>query len=314
MQPSSIPAHPSGDTVSNYLTPARYRQMAFGVDLSAYEDAGLRSILTRASALVNTYTAAPMLPKPHDFRGGVIDDEQHPWNVGTNVFPPTRRIYLWHRPIKSITRLTIDVTSGMHVDIGGTDIYVNNTEGYVEVTALAAVTFGIFPQAVVPNLGLLIPTARADYAYGWSFTEEGDELYFSDGYSFSSAHLAWATTPDPVIYVDGEAQDDGYTVDYPNGTIRFDTRQSADAVVTADYTYTLPAAIQEATGIIATSLIGEAELARKGMTGLSTIRVDELTLSRVMHGGGRGRDEGMAYQIPEAAMSLLDSYRFHSVG
>jgi len=290
--------------------------MAFGLDLSSYEDTSLRSVLTRASALVNTYCAAPMLPTPHDFRGGSINDEQHPWFVGTTVIPPTRRIYLWHRPIKAITRLTIDVTAAMHVDIGGSDIYVNNTEGYVEVTALAAVTFGIFPQAVVPNLGLLIPTARAEYTYGWTFTETRDELYFSDGRTFSSSHLSWATVPAPVVYVNGVAASApaDYSVDYANGTVTFTTQKSATDAVTASYTYTLPSAIQEATGIIATALLGETELAKKGMTGLSTIKVDELTLSRVMRGGGRGRDEGMSYQIPEAAMSLLDAYRFHSVG
>ena len=301
--------------MSNYLTPDRYRQMTFGLDLSSYEDGQIRSILTRASALVNTYCAAPILPKPYDFRGGSISKEQHAWDPGSAIHPPTRRIYPWHKPVKAVTQISIHVTPLMHVNIGGSDVFINNSEGYLEVVALAAVTFGIFPQAVVPNLGLLIPVAEGDYTYGWEFVETDDELYYSDGYSFSSGHLSWDNTEDVTVSVDGdEADPTDYTVDYRNGLVRFDAAQAATATITASYTYTLPEPIQEATGIIATSLLAETALAAKGMSGLSTIKVDELTLSRVMRGGGRGRDEGQSYQVPEAAMSLLDAYRFHSVG
>ena len=299
----------------NYLTPERYRQMAFGLDVSAYEDVELRSTLTRASALVNTYCAVPMLPKPYDFRGGSIVGEQHPWHTGTVVIPPTRRIYVWHRPIKAVTEISIHVTSLMHINIGGTDIYINNSEGYLEVTALAAVTFGIFPQAVVPNLGLLVPVAEVAYTYGWEFTETDDTLYYADGFTYSSTHLSWDSAVAPSVKRNGTVvATSEYAVDYPNGRVTFTAAQAASDAITASYTYTLPEAVQEATGVIATSLLGEAGLAKKGMTGLASVRIDELTLARTMSREGQAKGVTTPFNIPDAAQQLLDPYRFHSVG
>ena len=59
-----------------------------------------------------------------------------------------------------------------------------------------------------------------------------------------------------------------------------------------------------------TAQLGERSLAAKGMTGLSSIRIAEVQLARTR----REEEDSRGNLIPEAAMQLLDPYRFHSVG
>lgn len=295
-----------------YLTPERYRQAGYGLDLSEIEDAELRSVLNRASSLVNSYCAAPNLPQRHDFRGGSSTNEQHPWKLGTDYYTGTRRVYFWHKPMRAISELKIRLTNNMSVALTNSDLFVNNAEGYVEVTSLAAVSFGIYPIGVVPNLGLYIPVAELTYTYGWTFTETDETIDAYDAGSYMSSHMSWLSSPVPVIKKNGTILTTGYTVDYVEGTVTMTTAPTASDKFTATYSYSLPDAIQEATGIIATSQLGERSLANKGLTGLSSLKVAEVAFTRPINRAGEGDNLGLV--IPESAQALLSPYRFHSVG
>jgi hypothetical protein len=286
------------------------------MDLTDVDDAELRSVISRASSLVNTFCAAPNLPQRHDFRGGSITREQHAWRMGTDYYTGTRRVYVWHKPVKSITSLAIRVTNNMSVSLSASDLFINNSEGYVEVTSLAAVSFGIYPIGVVPNLGLYIPVAEITYDYGWTFTEVNEQLDPYDAASYMSSHMSWATDPVPVIKKNGAVLTvDKYTIDYVEGTVTMTDTPTASDRYTATYTYTLPDAIQEATGIIATSQLGERSLAAKGLTGLASLRVAEVAFARTMsREGALNSSVNQAFVVPEAAQALLAPYRFHSVG
>lgn len=267
-------------------------------------------MISRASSLVNSYCAAPNLPQRHDFRGGTITNEQHQWRMGTDYYTGTRRVYVWHKPIKTISALDIRITNNYSVSLGNSDLFINNSEGYIEVTSLAAVSFGVYPLGVAPNLGLYIPVAEVDYTYGWSFTSTDEVLDSFDANAYMSSHMSWATDPAPVIKKNGAVLSTGYTINYEEGTVTLAAAPLATDTFTATYTYSLPGPIQEATGIIVTSQLGERALASKGLTGLSTLRIAEIQISRTV----RRESDSQGMVIPEAAMQLLDAYRFHSVG
>lgn len=215
-----------------------------------------------------------------------------------------------------MTSLVIRITNNMSVSLTNNDLFVNNAEGYVEVTSLAAVSFGIYPIGVVPNLGLYIPVAELSYTYGWMFTETDEQLDSYDAASYMSSHMSWATSPAPIIKKNGATLTaDKYSINYVEGTVTVVDTPTANDRYTASYTYTLPDAIQEATGVIATAQLGERSLAAKGLTGLASLRVAEVAFARTMSREGQQNSSlNQAFVIPEAAQALLSPYRFHSVG
>jgi hypothetical protein len=253
------------------------------------------------------------MPQRHDFGGGTITREQHAWRMGTDYYTGTRRIYLWHKPIKSVTSLAIRVTNTMSVTLSAADLFINNSEGYVEVTSLAAVSFGVYPIGVVPNLGLYVPVAETSYDYGWTFAETDEPLDAFDASAYMSSHMRWVADPVPEIKKNGTVlETHDYTIDYTEGTVVMADTPTANDKYTASYTYSLPSAVQEATGIIATSQLGERSLANKGLTGLSSLKIAEVAFSRPINRVGAG--DNMSLVIPESAQALLAPYRFHSVG
>jgi len=292
-----------------YLTPSRYRAAGFGVDVSDIEDAELRSVLARASALVDVYCAIPTIPQRYSFRGGTVVGEQHPWTLGTEVTWTTRRIYPNQGPIRTVSSFVVKFTNTYQVTIAPSDLYINKSQGWAEVVSLAAVVTGMYPVGI--NFGLYTPVAEVDYTYGWEFPVEGDRLYAVDGNTFQATRGSWTTDPEPIIYVDGAVQTADFTIDYEEGEVTFDDPQTATAKITADYTYTLPDPISEATGLIATASLGERHLAAIGMSGLSSFKVAEVAFAR-SNRGVFGLEQ--ASTIPPAAASLLDPYAFRSIG
>lgn len=298
-----------------YVSPDRYRSAGFGIDVSDMDDTELRPILTRASALAESYCAVPHLPQKHSFAGGTITAEQHSWRLGTEVTAGHRRVYLWHRPIKAITSFSIRLTPEYSVSVGANDIFINNSEGYIELVSLAAVSFGIYPIGVVPNLGLLIPVVETSYTYGYAYTTTDEPLDVTDGRTFRSQNAFWLSSPAPVIKRNGTTVTSSeYTVDYQDGSIRFTLLQAATDQITANYSYSLPSQILNAVGSIATSMLGERSIAAKGLTGLDNIKIAEVSISRVRPGMFGNRGTQTQSIIPEDAKELLAPFVFRSVG
>lgn len=275
----------------------------------------MRAILNRSSDLVNAYCAAPNLPQRHDFRGGTITREQHQWKLGTDYYVGNRRVYPWHTPFRDVNALAIRITNNYSVSLTPTDLFVNGSESYIEVTSLAAVSFGIYPLGVAPNLGLYIPVAEVSYDYGWIFQETDEDLESYDAASYMSGHMSWMTTPVPVIKKNGTVLDpSSYTVDYVEGAIILSSEPGANDSFTATYSYSLPGEVQQATGIIASAQLGERSMAQKGMTGLGMIKVDEFQILRMGGRSGLNPTALSNIEIPGVAQALLSPHRFFSVG
>ena len=56
----------------SYITPQRFREMGFGIDISELDDTELLSLCRQASAVVDAYCNVPRIPQKHDFRGGTM--------------------------------------------------------------------------------------------------------------------------------------------------------------------------------------------------------------------------------------------------
>ena len=286
-----------------YVTPERFKTMGFGVDLDDLDVFELRATLRRAADRVNAICGAPGLPQPHDFRGGTITDERHIWKMGDGVStPPSRSIYLWHYPIRTVTSLRIDLTNNRYVDIGEDERYLTNRT--VEIVSLAMTASGLYGAAVVPEIGLLKPRIKATYTYGYSIPTTGEVLEPTDGKTYR-AQDQWWTDDTVTVYVDGNVVTTGFTLDRDEGTVIFTENKAAE--VKADYTTKLPRNIQTATGILAAEALGDREMRARGMSGLRRIQVGEIALEKDAQ--MRGSSTLITPAVAEAE-ALLEGFHF----
>jgi hypothetical protein len=295
-----------------YVTPEKYRTLGFGIDLEGIEDVELVSILSRASAIADGYCAVPRLPHPHSFLGGSITPdkpEQHFWRLPESDFDVgSRRVYPYHWPVKSMTQFRVKVTNTQYVTIGPTELFINNTERYVEVISLAFTGVGLF-GAILPTIGLMRPIVEIAYVYGEDFDEVGETLYATDARTYRALHQHWVAGA--KVYLNGAEKvlTTDYTLGLTEGTVVFNDALSAGDVVTADYTHLLPWELRDAVGMIATHLLGEREQQARGMAGVKSLKVAEITITNA---DDRVTSENLAYIEPEAAW-LLDGFKFITV-
>jgi hypothetical protein len=287
-----------------YVTPEKFRVAGTGIDLDGIDDVELVSILSRASASVNSYTAAPQLPQPHDFRGGTITGERHEWNL----YSERRRYYPWHTPLQAISGFQINVSEDAFVTINPDQLFINLSGNYVEVVAMA-LGIGIFP--IVANLSLNTPVSQMDYTYGYTFPVVNETLYETDGNTFRAQNQWW--TGEVEVRVNDTPLDSGdYTVDTDEGTVLITNDLVAGDVVKADYSHRLPQNIAEATTVIARDHLEQRSLTSKGLGGLLEVQVAEVRLRRPTPTATLMRDD--ALRVPEEAKVLLAPYIFRSVG
>lgn len=295
--------------MAKYITAQKWLTMAFGTDTSDLDEQELESLCHQASLMVDVYCNTPRIPQQHDFRGGTITGEQHYWRYPYgDMDVGQRRVYPYHWPIKSVERLRIYVTKTQYVEISANDLYINNTERYIEVVSLALTSSGLFNALIVPNVGLATPTAVVDYTYGWDFAVVGESLTPTDAMLWRAENQYWSSSPAPVIYVGGQAQSSGYTVDYTEGTVTFDAMQAPDTRVTVDYHYRLPREIMYGAGWVVADLHGEAELHAKGMAHLSQIRLTDMSVTRMPERVGSGGVNDLSVFSPRAA-EYLSTFR-----
>ncbi len=298
-----------------YLSPARFLTMGYGVDVSELSDAEMMALAMQASAWVDSYCLVPRLPQRHDLRGGVITGEQHAWRYPETPFEVgQRRAFPMHWPISRVTRFRIYVTNTQYVEIQPSELFVNNTLKYIEVVSLAITSSGLYSALIIPNIGLATPTVTIDYEYQTVIRSVGEWLAPTDGQTFRAQNQWWFDDADhtPVIYLDGVAATTGFSIDSDEGTVTFDSDQSAVALVTADYWYKLPSEIQYATGHIMAYLHAEAEMHARGVARLASLSIGEVKMTRLPSWSRHASTDlgaDLEKLVPEAA-ALLYSYRF----
>lgn len=299
----------------SYLSPSRYIAGGFGPDLSIYSRAQIARFLNRATSSVNAYVAAPQIPSAYDFRGGAVTGEQHEWKVPSSELlydSGSRRVYLNQTPVRTVTAFVIRLGKTYTVTLTpATDIYVNPMAGYIEVVAVAPTIAGSWP--IGTSFGLWSPVSETSYTYGRQYTVVDDLLEALSPLLYSGSQGSWDSAEDVTVTVDGVEIDPGdYTVNFADGSITFDSsvEPAADTEVLASYTSNIPSAVEEATGIIATGLIGQSRLAARGALGLSSLKVAEISMS-FMSPSQLVTKNGVS--IPGPAADLLGGYVMGSV-
>ena len=291
-----------------YVTPDKYRSMGYGIDLTGIEDIELASTLDRAAAIAEAYCSVPMFPNKHSFFGGTVTGEQHDWTLPESPLEqPRRRIWPDHWPIESIQDFKVKVTNTQYVQIGPSEIFINNADRYIEVVSLAFTGIGLF-GALIPSIGLMRPVAEVSYTYGWTFQASGELLFPTDARTYRAANQFWYAGPD--VYINGVLADpSSYTVDSTEGTVTFNANLGEDDTVTADYTYKLPTEIRDAVGHIATFLLSAKQVQARGMGGLQSIKVGDVSM---VADTARLTAENLSLLVPEAAW-LLAAHNFITV-
>lgn len=297
-----------------YLTPERFRTMGTGVDLSDPEspnDIELRSAIQRATAAVNSFCAAPVVPVAFDFRGGTVTGEAHEWSVSPYDSPRPYRFWPVFQPVKTFTQFRIYSTPNIYTEIDPANLFVNNSQGYVEVSSLQLTQFGIFGSGVVSTLiGMYNPVAMGDYTYGWEFLVVDEILEPTDAWTYRAQNQFWIGTPE--IRLNDVIQSVGITVDATEGTVIFATPLDPDDVVTASYTYPLPPAIAQATGLVTADILGERLLAAKEMVGVAEITAGEITIRRSRSGSTSQNSTVVSSSISPTAQILLAPFQFRT--
>jgi hypothetical protein len=305
-----------------YITPARVATMGLGVDLSSMSAAALRSICARATATIDAVCAVPRLPQKHDFRGGIITGERHDWPIDPDERPHPNRVYPNHGPVVSVERfdILVDNTNKVSLDVSG--VVINNNGGYLEASTLLLTQYGVFGAGIVPYIGLYQPISETDYTYRYEFVVVDEDAEFVDGKTYQCVNQFWLPSADVVVKVDGEtkALTTDYTVEAAEGRIQFVANQTADAVVTVSYTYTLPWEISQAAGLLVANELGESNLRAGGMYGLDALRVTQgggASVERTRQGARRAGSSAAATtlaQLPADIAALLTGYVFTSYG
>lgn len=297
-----------------YLTPAQFRALNLGVDVKGWTDAELAPILARSSADVNAFCLAPVQPVPHSFLGGSIVAETHVWRTDPYGTRPTRRLFPYHTPVIEVTSMRIFATTTQYLNLSAAELHYEASEGWIEPASANLTSYGLFGSAVLPWVGLSEPYAQLDYSYGRRIPETVRLWYQGEGgFTWRAPMGFWAADPIEVRIDDVVADEDDYTIDRTEGTIRWTANNpDGDARVEADVVSRTTFDIPLATGIIAADRVSERELVAGGFpSGIRSLRVAEVGIDRDIR---RSRGVESEVTIPEKAADLLSGYIFRPVG
>lgn len=295
-----------------YLASGRYKLLRQGMAFPS--DIELANVAMEASAMADAFCN---VPRGFSFFGGQVTNEEHRWRYPqTNMDVGERRIYPLRKPLRSVTSLHIVVSSGAEATIDPSSLVINVLENWVEVTSLSlASSSGLFGVSgwVVPIGGLANPIAQLSYSYGIAFPEYSRNMLVTNDVSGKVFQLPHGSiTSDAVIVkANGIAIDTGahpFLIDTENGWITF-TGSVPSGKLTADYVHLLDPKLELATGMIMSKLLGDANLRAKGMSGLASIKANEVEISK-----GRSLPGALDLwaTVPDAAM-LLSGMRYVTI-
>lgn len=288
-----------------YVTANRFQSVSgTGIDTSFLTTPQVRGNLQRATAMVNAFTAQAVIPGAFDFRGGTVVDEQWHFQPPNPLiaYAGSRRVFPNQRPLRSVTAFALDFTSTYKITLDpAQDIYVNATEGWFEIVASQPTIIGYPPIGYW--FGLYQPVATYTYTYGYRMAYTDDPLDAVDPRTWFGSVGSWDATGVSVTVNGATADPSTYAVLAADGAVRFTTAPAAQAEVAASYTSLIPPAVEQATAIVAADLVGKARNTAR-MPGLSSVKVAEITLTRMA--GDRGRyTTRNGISIPEDAAVLL---------
>lgn len=297
-----------------YVTAERVKTLGLGIDLDEIEVVDIRASIARAVATIHTFCAVPMLPQRYDFRGGTITDEEHVWPIDPYQQPRPLQIWPYHTPVRTVTGCRIVY----HVAANGSEsalvvnplgILISDT-GYIEISSME-LTQVVFANAITPYVGLANPISRTSYTYGYRFVVTDEFIEAVDARTYQAENQFWASDP-VTVKVNGATKSEttDYTLNRREGWVVFAANLGADDEVTVSYTHSLPTDIAQACGVLVAQDLGKADLRRKGMEGLASVRVKDIEIRRTFGMKAGGTSSAAASDIPQDAASLLGGWVF----
>jgi len=299
-----------------YLSVQQFKDEDVGVSLKDLNDLSLVRYIARAETAIDAFMKFDM--KVGGFEPHNVWLEQR-WDFNTRQIRfPSHPV-----PIQAVNRYRIQVSnlstdgSGFFATINPVDAVIAPYAGYVEIVPLQAITYSLSP--VILQLGLRNPLIQMDCftsfynaIFGETLINTGDNLNYQAlrGFWASTYLAAKHIQPNqlpavpPVVYVNGSLQSSGYTVNYTEGRVTFGSSQSGTAVVTADYTATIPDAAREACVRQVSHLLEERALKKQGLGGLDMARSADQQVQRIRQVRGVSKVEALC----EEAVACLTDY------
>jgi hypothetical protein len=280
-----------------YLTPLQFRAADTGVLTADVTDFVLADKIQNAETDIDAFCGFTL-------QAGGFEQHRAWMQQAWDEDSLRTRVPNWPVPVQAVYGYKIQVSNlsgagaGFFATINSGDVSINTYEGYVEIVPLQAVTYSLSP--VLLQLGLKPPIVQFEYQAGFLFPVFGEILYNKgDNQTYYASRGFWAMTNNqalsiqplqlqpipPVVYVNGVSQSSSlYTLNSTDGIVTFNSPQSASAIVTLDYTYTIPDNVKQAAIARTTWILGQRQLNRMGMSGLDYIQGDrEQRVRRFQH-------------------------------
>lgn len=297
-----------------YLTVRQFKnQSAYPVSSDpTLTDMAIANTIARAEAQIDAFCSFDMRLGGFEPHTGWVQEQWDAKRLRVRIpnFPvPIRRALRYQIQVSNLTTSG----AGFMATINPNDISYNVFDYYVEIVPLQSITYSLAP--VLVQLGLRPPIVQWDYEAGFYIASLGERL-INGGYNtfYYATRGFWATSYTqalsiqpvslpptmPTVYVNGIVADSStYALDTTEGSVEFSSVRSSTDVVTLDYTYTIPDAVRSATIAQTIWLLGQRNLAIRGMVGL-----ERLGMGNMMYMRPRG-DETVSFLCEEARLSLL---------
>lgn len=299
-----------------YLTLQQFKDADTGISLTDMNNVSLAYHIARAETAVDAFMKFHMQVsgfEPHNVW------LQKKWDLDSRQTPfPSHPV-----PVQMVNRYRIQVSNistsgaGFFASINSGDCVINQYGGYVEIVPLQAITYSLSP--IILQLGLKRPLVQMDSFVCFYLPTFGEILINTgDNQNYKAVRGFWASSYQatlhiqpyqlppipPIVYANGAIVNaSNYTINYVEGIVTFNTVQSANPVVTADYTATIPDPARESTLRQVTHLLEQRALSKQGMGGLDLARSGDQQIQRIRQVRGVTRVETLC---EDAAACLAD--------
>ena len=301
-----------------YLTNLAYTIADDGISLSDVSSLTLARTIQRAESDVDAYMGFDLRLGGFEPHTGWVQSQWDARMLKTRVpnYPvPMRQPLRYRIQVSNITTSG----AGFMATIQNNDVAMNVFDQYVEIVPLQSITYSLAP--VLVSLGLRPPLVQLDYEAGYFLPVFGEQLIDSNDHkTYYAARGYWATAytqalsiqPNtlppipPVIYKNGVVQSSGFAINSTEGLVTFSAANASTDIISADYTYTIPDNVRDATILQTSFLLGQRALNKLGMQGLELARSGEQQLKRPT-GAGAVIEENTALCL--AASHKLMNYQ-----
>lgn len=266
-----------------YLTPTYLKRFTSGINTDTMPDDLLNMHILQAEGQVDAICRTEHQPKNwHQVNTLNTYDGMGSYSIAS-----------WPAPVINVQALTLQQAipvpnSGLlATSLIPSNVMVQNDVGWLSVISFQALNSTSIPTGYYPGVNFPAPSLIFDYQTSWAFPVTGETLtMLDDQVTFQSLHPFWlASYPasvnvspyisppvPPVIFVNGTATTLGYTVNYAEGQVVFSTPQTNN-VITANYAYSTPDPVREATRLLVFQSLSEQNPNLAGVAGFGSINL-----------------------------------------